>query len=99
MPIKSVTLSQKQNAPVLRKMNQESDNLDVDQREDLVLCDKTVEVIMGPEPVPSLDIEMDAIQDKLQRKMVQELQCIVCAQFPFQAKECLNCNKLFCKYC
>lgn len=54
-------------------MNQESDNLEIDQREDLIICDKTVETIMGPDPVVSLEIEMDAIEDKLQRKMVEEL--------------------------
>ena len=31
------------------------------QRLDLILADKTVEKFMGPEPVPSLDIEMDEI--------------------------------------
>ena len=42
------------------------------------MSDKTVEKIMGEDPVPSLDIEMDAIQDQLQRKMVEELECVVC---------------------
>lgn len=45
----------------------------MDQKEDLILCDKAAELIMGEDPVPSLDIEMDAIEDKLQRKMVEEL--------------------------
>lgn len=71
----------------------------MDQKEDLILCDKAAELIIGEDPVPSLDIEMDAIEDKLQRKMVEELQCIVCSQFPFKAKECYSCKKLFCKFC
>ena len=54
---------------------------------------------MGLEPIPSLDIEMDEIQNELQKKMVQEIQCVVCQQFPYKPKECKECNKLFCKYC
>jgi len=42
------------------------------------LADATVEKIMGLEPIPSLDIEMDEIQNELQKKMVQEIQCVVC---------------------
>lgn len=99
MPVTPLSVNQKKQRPILKMMNQEEQELDVDQREDLILCDKTVELIMGEDPVPSLDIEMDAIQDKLQRKMVEELECIVCSQFPFKAKECFNCKKLFCKFC
>lgn len=54
---------------------------------------------MGPEPIPSLDIQLDEIQNELQRKMVEEIQCVVCFQFPYKPKECKSCNKLFCKYC
>ena len=49
--------------------------------------------------VISLDIEMDEIQNELQRKMVEEIQCVMCFQFPFKPLECKSCNKLFCKYC
>jgi len=28
---------------------------------------------MGPEPIPSLDIEVDEIQNELQRKMAEEI--------------------------
>jgi hypothetical protein len=31
--------------------------------------------------------------------MVEEIQCVVCGQFPYKALECKSCNKLFCKYC
>ena len=80
-------------------MNAEEEHLSVNQRMSLVVCDRTVEKIMGPEPVPSLDIQMDEIQNELQRKMVEEIQCVVCFQFPYKPLECKKCNKLFCKYC
>ena len=54
-------------------MNAEEEDLSVNQRLDLIISDKTVEKVMGPEPVPSLDIEMDEIQNELQRKMVEEI--------------------------
>ena len=31
--------------------------------------------------------------------MVEEIQCIICQQFPYKPMECKKCNKLFCKYC
>ena len=31
--------------------------------------------------------------------MVEEIQCVVCFQFPYKPLECRKCNKLFCKYC
>lgn len=40
---------------------------------EVVISDKTVEKIMGPEPIPSLDIEMSLIKNELQRKMVEEI--------------------------
>jgi len=52
---------QRKYAPVLKKMNAEEEDLSLNQRLDLILADKTVEKFMGPEPVPSLDIEMDEI--------------------------------------
>ena len=51
--------------PVFHKMNAEEDELTVNQRLDLFISDKTVEKVMGPEPVPSLDIQMDDIQNEL----------------------------------
>ena len=54
-------------------MNAEEEGLSVNQRLDLVSCHRTVEKTMGPEPIPSLDIEMDEIQNELQRKMVEEI--------------------------
>ncbi len=54
---------------------------------------------MGPEPIPTLDIEMSEIQNELQRKMVEEIRCVKCQNFPYAPMECKNCNKLFCKYC
>jgi hypothetical protein len=47
---------QKRMYPVFKKMNAEEDGLTVNQRLDLIISDNTVEKIMGPEPVPSLDI-------------------------------------------
>ena len=40
---------------------------------ELLISDKTVEKIMGPEPIPTLDIEMNEIQNELQKKMVEEI--------------------------
>ena len=40
---------------------------------DLIVADRTAEKMMGPEPIPSLDIQMDEIQNELQRKMVEEI--------------------------
>ena len=61
MPVTILSDFQKKHKPILKKMNQDEQELDIDQREDLILSDKAVEVIMGEDPVPSLDIEMDAI--------------------------------------
>lgn len=54
---------------------------------------------MGPEPIPELDIELPAIQNDLQRKMVEEIRCVMCNNFPYDPKECKHCSKLFCKFC
>lgn len=54
---------------------------------------------MGPEPIPTLDIEFDAIQNELQRKLVEEIYCVACGQFPFSPMQCRKCDKLFCKNC
>jgi predicted nucleic acid binding AN1-type Zn finger protein len=66
---------------------------------DMVISDETVNRIMGMDPIPQLDIEMDEIQNELQRKMAEEIHCTMCGNFPYQPQECKNCNKLFCKYC
>ena len=58
---------------VWKKMNAEEEGLSVNQRLDLIVSDKTVDKMMGPEPIPSLDIEMSEIQNELQRKMVEEI--------------------------
>lgn len=42
-------------------MNAEEDGLSVNERLDLVINDNTVNKMMGPEPVPSLGIEMSEI--------------------------------------
>jgi hypothetical protein len=47
--------------PVFKKMNAEEEELSVNQRLDLIIADKTVEKVMGPEPVPSLDIQYEEI--------------------------------------
>jgi len=54
-------------------MNAEEEGLGVNERLDLIISDKTVDKMMGGEPIPSLDIEMDEIQNELQRKMVEEI--------------------------
>jgi len=64
---------QRRLAPLFKKMNAEEDGLSVNQRMDLIVADRTVEKMMGPEPIPSLDIQMDEIQNELQRKMVEEI--------------------------
>jgi hypothetical protein len=46
---------------VWKKMNAEEEGLSVNQRLDLIVSDKTVDKMMGPEPIPSLDIEMSEI--------------------------------------
>jgi len=55
---------------------------------ELVISDETVEKIMGPEPIPQLDIEMPEIQNELQRKMVEEITCVMCSNFPYKPVEC-----------
>ena len=65
----------------------------------MVISDETVNRIMGPEPIPQLDIEMPEIQNELQHKMAEEIFCVMCGNFPYQPLECRNCNKLFCKHC
>jgi len=42
-------------------MNAEEEGLSVNERLDLVIQDETVIKMMGPEPIPSLDIEMSEI--------------------------------------
>ena len=69
---------QRRMKPILKKMNAEEENLSVNARLDLIAADKTVEKMMGPEPIPSLDIQMDEITNELQRKMVEEIQCAMC---------------------
>jgi hypothetical protein len=49
--------------PVFKKMNAEEEELSVNQRLDLFISDKSAQKVMGPEPVPSLDIEFDEIQN------------------------------------
>jgi len=54
-------------------MNAEEEGLSVNERLDLVIQDGTVNRMMGPEPIPSLGIEMSEIQNELQKKMVEEI--------------------------
>jgi hypothetical protein len=65
----------------------------------MAISDETVQRIMGPEPIPQLDIEYSEIQNELQKKMVEEITCCMCQQFPYSPLECRKCNKLFCKNC
>ena len=99
MPVQVMNAQQRKYHPLQKKMNAEEEILSVEQRESLILSDSTVQQLMGPEPIPTLDIAMDEIQNELQRKMVEEIQCVVCQQFPYKPLQCKVCNKLFCKYC
>lgn len=69
------------------------------QKFDLLVDDKTVDRIMGPDPIPVIDIEYSEIQNELQKKLVEEIQCYSCSQFPFMPLECKNCYKIFCQNC
>lgn len=66
---------------------------------DLVIPDKMVNQIMGPEPVPTIDIEFDEIQNELQKKLVDEISCFMCREFPYMPLECKACHKIFCQNC
>jgi hypothetical protein len=61
MPVTQMNMQQRRMQPILKKMNAEEDNLSVNARLDLIISDKAVEKMMGPEPIPTLDIEMDEI--------------------------------------
>ena len=66
---------------------------------ELVISDNKVHKIMVTDPIPTLDIELSEIQNELQAKMVDEIICAMCNQFPYSPLECRRCNKLFCKHC
>jgi len=55
--------------------------------------------LLGPEPAPTLLIDMAEIKNELQAKMVEEIICTMCNKFPYEPKECKSCNKLFCHNC
>ena len=74
-------------------------NYEEQGRAELMISDKTVQKIMGPQPIPHLEIEVDEIQNELQIKLVEEVSCISCHSFPFDPMECRSCNGIFCKYC
>ena len=66
MPVQNVNMNQRrQQAQILKKMNAEEEGLSVNERLDLVIQDGTVNRMMGPEPIPSLGIEMSEIQNEL----------------------------------
>ena len=48
-----------------KKMGADEVGLNMQMRYDLVLPDRTVDKIMGPDPIPSIDIEYDEIQNEL----------------------------------
>ena len=58
---------------VFKKMNAEEEGLSINQRIDLIQTNASVERILGNDPVPSLDVQIDEIQNELQRKMVEEI--------------------------
>lgn len=91
--------NQRRAQPLFKKMNAEEEGLTDEQRIDLVISDKTCDKLLGPEPIPSLDIDMDEIKNDLQRKLSEEIHCAVCYQFPYKPMQCKVCHKLFCKYC
>lgn len=48
-----------------KKMGVNEEGMNMQMRYDLVLPDRTVDKIMGPDPIPSIDIEYDEIQNEL----------------------------------
>ena len=61
MPVQQLNQQQRRMHQVWKKMNAEEEGLNVNERLDLIISDKTVDKMMGPEPIPSLDIQMDEI--------------------------------------
>ena len=43
------------------------------QKFDLLVDDRTVDRIMGPDPLPMIDVEYQEIQNELQKKLVEEI--------------------------
>jgi len=60
------------------KIIAEEEGLNIHQRYDLVIPEKTVDRIMGPEPVPTIEICAEEIQNELQKKLVDEYLCALC---------------------
>ena len=52
--------------------------------------------ILGADPIPAIDIELEEIQNELQRKLVSEILCEKCGTFPYMPRECKQCHKIFC---
>ena len=46
-------------------MSADEQGLNMQMRYDLMLPDRTVDKIMGPDPIPAIDIEYDEIQNEL----------------------------------
>ena len=61
MPVQTINAQQRKMQPLFRKKNAEEESLTMNQRLDLESTHRSVQRMMGPEPVPSLDIEMDEI--------------------------------------
>ena len=83
----------------MKKINAEETNLTTSERFDLVISPELVVEIMGPEPIPSLIIEIVKITDPMLKMMVTELVCMSCKEFPYKPVECDKCHKLLCLYC
>lgn len=62
----------------------------------MVLPDRVVNKLMGPDPIPQIDIEEEEIQNELQKKLVDEIKCVMCGNFPYMPLECKDCHKIFC---
>ena len=65
MPVQQMNAQQRKMQPLFKKMNAEEESLTINQRLDLETTHRGVQRMMGPEPVPSLDIQMDEIQNEL----------------------------------
>ena len=65
MPVQQMNAQQRKMQPLFKKMNAEEESLTINQRLDLETTHRSVQRMMGPEPVPSLDIQMDEIQNEL----------------------------------
>jgi hypothetical protein len=89
MPVHTIsTYKRKQLGQPFTKINADDHDLSIGDRSNLFITSITTSEIMGPAPIPSLMIEIDEIDDKFQKMMVEEIKCVVCGEFPHKPLEC-----------